>query len=172
MTKTTTTHAERNRIVLFGGSLALLLILAWLGKRYVTKNNTNSKVINKVTLFKTLLQEMQSEEPRQQPIFVLEDPSTLTMDDKDDEYDAIVEATVQKACNEFHPKDQQVGRAAWEFLRRLSTSSTFVKQYWHQRPLLLRAKDIAAITSTTCSNSNESSTSWVAGAFTEEQHLR
>jgi hypothetical protein len=56
------------------------------------------------------------------------------------------------------------GFLAWNLLRGLAESDTFVRNYWHRQPLLLRAADIAGISS--------SSSSWVEGAFTLERDLK
>mmetsp|Transcript_30794 Transcript_30794/g.67601 ORF Transcript_30794/g.67601 Transcript_30794/m.67601 type:complete len:520 (-) Transcript_30794:19-1578(-) len=55
------------------------------------------------------------------------------------------------------------GNAAYAFLRGLSRSPTFISDYWHRRPLLLRSSDIIATTA---------NKDWITNAFTIDQHLR
>ena len=50
------------------------------------------------------------------------------------------------------------GQSAYRFLRGLASSPTFLEQFWHKRPLLIR--------------SNEISGQWVEGAFTVENDLK
>ena len=55
------------------------------------------------------------------------------------------------------------GRAAHAFLRGLTQSSTFLKEYWHKRPLHIRSPDM-----TSMGNNND----WIAGTFTVDRHLK
>ena len=57
------------------------------------------------------------------------------------------------------------GRAAHAFLRALTQSSTFLKEYWHKRPLHIRSSDMMRMGS----NNNSD---WIAGTFTVDQHLK
>ena len=49
-------------------------------------------------------------------------------------------------------------KEAWYFLNGLSNSPTFVKEYWHKRPLLIRA--------------NKVTSGWIPGLFTIENDLK
>jgi len=57
------------------------------------------------------------------------------------------------------------GRAAHAFLRGLTQSSTFLKEYWHKRPLHIRSSDMTRMGS----NNNSD---WIAGTFTVDRHLK
>jgi hypothetical protein len=62
-----------------------------------------------------------------------------------------------KAIRDFSPEADDKGQLAWRFLRGMANSETFVKKYWHQRPLLIRAAKTGG---------------WVEGSFTVDRDLR
>jgi hypothetical protein len=64
---------------------------------------------------------------------------------------------VNSAMRDFSPGSDDKGRLAWNFLRGLANSETFVQDYWHKRPLLIRAAETGG---------------WVEGSFTVEKDLR
>ena len=64
---------------------------------------------------------------------------------------------VQSAIHDFDPDTEEKGQQAWRFLRGMANSKTFVENYWHQYPLLIRASDTGG---------------WVEGSFTVEKELR
>ena len=71
-------------------------------------------------------------------------------------------AREKSAINDFSTTTSNDGNAAYAFLRGLSRSPTFINEYWHRRPLLLRSSDIIATTAK----------DWITNAFTIDQHLR
>ena len=85
--------------------------------------------------------------------------------------DTSVRDELSSAIQDYNPEDLNEGTKAWQFLKSLSTSSTFVRKYWHSKPLLLRSHEISSVGK---SDSKEcaGNTQWVDGSFTLETHLR
>ena len=88
-------------------------------------------------------------------------PSMISMND--DILNEIQTSTTDDNDNADMPIDLQYNNHnAWKFLKGLSNSPTFVKQFWHKQPLLLRAKDL-----------EETNTGgWIPGVFTLENDLK
>ena len=88
---------------------------------------------------------------------------------------SVEEGQLSDAIKDYNPQDITRGSSAWNFLKGLSTSPTFVNKYWHSKPLLLRSNEISNIKSVHPQESmskNIESTEWVDGSFTLEHHLR
>jgi hypothetical protein len=64
---------------------------------------------------------------------------------------------VNAAIHDSSPSKELVGQTAWKFLRGLANSRTFVNEYWHKRPLLIRAPGTGG---------------WVEDFFTIDRDLR
>jgi hypothetical protein len=64
---------------------------------------------------------------------------------------------VNAAIRDCYPSSEGGGRAAWKFLQGMASSDTFVNEYWHKRPLLIRAANTGG---------------WVEGYFTVDKDLR
>ena len=81
------------------------------------------------------------------------------------------ELHVSSAIRDYNPEDLNEGTKAWQFLKSLSASSTFVQKYWHAKPFLLRSHEISSIgnnDSQECTRNIQ----WVDGSFTLGNHLR
>ncbi|KAG7368500.1 cupin 4 family protein [Nitzschia inconspicua] len=65
----------------------------------------------------------------------------------------------QYVVNEKESQNSDRATTAWSFLRGLAESDTFLTEFWHQRPLLIRAAEMP-------------SASWVDGIFTLEHDLK
>lgn len=68
----------------------------------------------------------------------------------------------QQQQHEDNTTNDNRGVDAWKFLRGLAESDTFLTEFWHRQPLLLRASEMSLA----------SSSSWVEGAFTLERDLK
>ena len=64
---------------------------------------------------------------------------------------------VKKAMGDFSPGSQEKGMLAWNFLKNMARSKTFVEEYWHKRPLLIRAENTGG---------------WIEDCFTIDRDLR
>jgi len=72
---------------------------------------------------------------------------------------------VAKAVKDFDQTNEtNGGRAAWKFLKKLSSSPLFVSQFWQSKPLLIRSSEIKDITN--------QEMNWVDGSFTVARDLR
>jgi hypothetical protein len=64
---------------------------------------------------------------------------------------------VTKAIHDFSPAAEEKGIRAWNFLQGMANSATFLEEFWHKRPLLIRASDTGG---------------WVERSFTVDRDLR
>jgi Cupin superfamily protein len=76
--------------------------------------------------------------------------------------DAMSDFTTATSRRQFANPSQleDRGAVAWKFFRGLAESDTFVTEFWHQRPLLIRGTEMPT------------PTPWVEGAFTLEDDLK
>lgn len=83
---------------------------------------------------------------------------SVTSSSKDITKDSLAfPANVQAAAQDFSADDGEKGTVAFKFLSALASSPTFRQEFWHKRPLLIRAKDTGG---------------WVQGSFTVDRDLR
>ena len=75
-----------------------------------------------------------------------------------------LDAKSANAMYEFDPANQENGKAAWQFLKLLSSSPNFVSKFWQAKPLIIRSYEVKEIT--------KRDTNWVEGSFTVEKDLK
>lgn len=76
--------------------------------------------------------------------------------------DVEVDDRSTKAIKEFNPANEKSGRAAWKFLKLLSSSPNFIAQFWQAKPLLIRSWEVKEITK------QDGGANWIDGSFTLE----
>jgi hypothetical protein len=64
---------------------------------------------------------------------------------------------INAAMRDCFPSSAERGRAALKFLQGMASSETFANEYWHKRPLLIRAANTGG---------------WIEGYFTVDKDLR
>jgi hypothetical protein len=114
-------------------------------------------IVDAASLSNTQIAAKRKELLSQREILVAELMEDSVSDEKND-------ARTVKAIKEFDPANEETGKAAWEFLRLLSSSPNFISEFWQAKPLLIRSSEVKEIT--------KMDTNWVDGSFTLQRDLK
>lgn len=114
-------------------------------------------IVDAASLSNTQIAAKRKELLSQREILVAELMEASVSDEKND-------ARTVKAIKEFDPANEETGKAAWEFLRLLSSSPNFISEFWQAKPLLIRSSEVKEIT--------KMDTNWVDGSFTLQRDLK